>query len=68
MALRMKKPTSKKLSLSATTIRALDGASIGGALKSIPPLTFYPCDTANCLTLGPLCGTSGCILTFTICA
>ena len=61
----MKKPTSKKLSLSAQTIRSLDIAA-GGA-KAIDPLTFFPCDTANCMTLGPLCPTSGCMLTFTIC-
>jgi hypothetical protein len=64
---RMKKPSSKKLSLSATTIRSLDGARIGGALKSIPPLTFYPCDTANCLTLGTWCPGTGGNLTFYIC-
>jgi hypothetical protein len=64
----MKKRIAKSLSLSSETIRALDGARVTGGLKSIGPLTFDPCNTANCMTLGTLCPTHDCQLTFTSCS
>lgn len=51
-------------------VRPLDAsalAGVAGGLKS--GLTFtVDCYTANCMTLGTLCPTHDCMLTFTSCA
>lgn len=66
------KPTKlRKLALRTETVRPLDATAltlVAGGLKSIGPLTFtVDCNTANCMTLGTLCPTHDCTLTFTSC-
>jgi hypothetical protein len=59
----------KKLALRTETLRRLAEAEVGkvAAGRPMQPLTFVPCDTANCITLGPACPTHDCGLTFTSC-
>ena len=60
--------SSRKLSLHKETLRRLDETDLQQAAGGLPRLSFgMDCPTANCLTLGQYCETSGCMLTFTIC-
>ena len=63
------KKQKKGLSLRTETVRRLAGLDLGGVAGGLrsQPLTFFPCDTANCMTLGELCPTHDCGLTFTSC-
>jgi hypothetical protein len=59
------KPASKKLALQTETLRSLAGSQLGAVVGGrIGPLTFNPCNTANCMTLGTMCPTHDCTLTF----
>ena len=63
-------PKTRKLVLNRESVRRLDAGEqqslAGGA--PIDPLTFtVDCYTSNCLTLGELCFTSDCSLTFGPC-
>ncbi len=62
-----KKKKKKKLALKKETLKRLSDQDLASAAGAAGPLTFtVACVTSNCITLGPLCPTSGCTLTFTV--
>ena len=53
----------KKLQLKKEHVRALSNQELENAAGALPALTFFPCDTSNCLTLGEFCVPSNNCLT-----
>jgi hypothetical protein len=58
------KKTQRKLAFEKHTIANLSASNLRDVAGGARPLTFYPCDTANCQTLGTACPTHDCTLTF----